>query len=48
MTRYEYMKITITMIPQEMIREYNINHLIDSIFIIAKIRKGIYCITQAG
>ena len=39
MARHEYMQISIKMIPQEMIDEYNITHLIENVFILAEIRK---------
>ena len=48
MKRYEYMQIPITMIPQEIIKEYNISRLIGNGFILAETSKGVHGLPQAG
>jgi hypothetical protein len=48
MARYEYMCIPITAIPDCIMDEYDIRHLIHNGFIIVELRKGIYGLPQAG
>jgi hypothetical protein len=49
MKRYEYMRLKITDIPEEVIQHYNLNEkLMDDGYIYCKIRKGMYGLPQAG
>ena len=48
MERYEYMTIPITLIPAEIIQEYNLQPLIHNGNIYVEIRKGMYGLPQAG
>ena len=45
MVRYEYMQIPITILPQEIIKEYDIDHLIDNRFILPEIKSNVLSIT---
>ncbi len=49
MSRYEYMRIHITLIPQEVIDEYHLKDIVDDTgHIWVEIRKGMYGLPQAG
>jgi hypothetical protein len=46
--RYEYMKMPIALIPQEIIEEYNLQPLVHQGFVYIEIQKGMYGLPQAG
>ena len=48
MARFEYMKIPIDILPQEIIIEYGLDKLVHNGFIYCEIRKGMYGLPQAG
>ena len=48
MIRYEYIKIIIDIIPEDIIMEYNLMNLTHNGYIYCKIWKGIYGLPQAG
>jgi hypothetical protein len=48
MTRYEYMKMPIALIPQEIIDEYNLMPLVYKDHIYMEIQRGMYGLPQAG
>ena len=48
MPRYEYMKIPIALIPDEVIMAYNLQPLIHNGYIYIEIQKGMYGLPQAG
>ena len=48
MDKYEYMKIKIENIPQEIIEEYNLMPMVHNGYIHLEIRKGMYSLKQAG
>ena len=48
MTRYEYLRISINIIPQEIIYQYNLLPLVRNSYVYIEIQRGIYGIPQAG
>jgi hypothetical protein len=48
MDRYEYMRVPLSMIPQEIIDSYQLSSLVHKGFIYVEIRKGMYGLPQAG
>ena len=46
--RYEYMKLPLEIIPEEIIQQYNLRKLAHKGFVYMEIQKGMYGITQAG
>jgi hypothetical protein len=48
MARYEYMRLSILIIPQEIIDQYNLLPLVQDGWIYIEIRKGMYGLPQAG
>ena len=48
MERYEYMKMPLALIPQEIIDEYDLNKLVHNGHIYIEIRRGMYGLPQAG
>jgi hypothetical protein len=48
MARYEYMRMPITLIPQEIIDEYNLHPLVHNGHVYMEIRRGMYGLPQAG
>ena len=49
MTRYEYMRIPLRDIPEEIIAQYKLRDLVDTNgFVLVEIRKGMYGLPQAG
>ena len=49
MKRYEYMRIKITNIPEEIIKEYNMREIVtEDGYVYCKIQKGMYGLPQAG
>ena len=48
MSRYEYMRIPISQIPQKIIDMYNLTPLIHNGAVHVEIRKGMYGLPQAG
>ena len=48
MTRYEYLRLSITIIPQEIIDQYNLLPLVRSGYVYIEIQRGIYRLPQAG
>jgi hypothetical protein len=48
MKRYEYMRLAISLIPQEIIEQYNLMDLVVAGYVYIKIQKGIYGLLQAG
>lgn len=48
MKRYEYMRMPITLIPKEIIDQYNLLPLVHDGYIYMEIRKGMYGLPQAG
>ena len=47
MDRPEYMRIPVEYIIQEIIDEYNIQSLVNNVFVYVEITKGMYVITEA-
>ena len=48
MTRYEYMRLSITIIPQDIIKQYNLPPLVSNSYIYIEIQQGMYRLPQAG
>ena len=48
MDRYEYMKIPLDIIPEEIIQQYNLRNLEHKDFVYMEIQKGMYGLPQAG
>lgn len=48
MDRYEYMRIPMSQIPQNIITQYNLQELEQNGFVLVEIRKGMYGLPQAG
>ena len=48
MTRYEYMRLSITIIPQDIIKQYNLLPLVSNSYIYIEIQQGMYRLPQAG
>src|SRR5687768_907863 len=48
MSCYEYMKLPVHMIPQEIMEQYKLHELAHKDFIYIEIRKGMYGLPQAG
>ncbi len=46
--RFEYMRIPVAMVPQEIIDKYKLLGLVDNGHIYMEIRKGMYGLPQAG
>ena len=47
MDRPEYMRLTIKIIPQEIINKYNLNDIVEDCWFYVKIDKGMYGLPQA-
>jgi hypothetical protein len=45
---YEYMRLTISILPLDIIEKYKLTHLAVNGWVYLKIRKGMYGLTQAG
>jgi hypothetical protein len=45
---YEYMRLPIHLIPEEIIQEYNLSPLVYREYVYIEIRKGMYGLPQAG
>ena len=48
MNRYEYIKLLLSIIPEEIIQQYNLRKLVQKGFVYMEIHKGMYGIPQAG
>ena len=48
MNRYEYMKLPLDIIPEEVIQQYNIRNLSHKGFVYMEIQKVMYGLPQAG
>ena len=48
MDRYEYMKLPLDIIPEEIIQQYNLRNLEHKGFVYMEIQKGMYGLPQAG
>jgi hypothetical protein len=48
MTRFEYVRISIDQVPQEIIDEYNLKEKVVDGYVYVEIRKGMYGLPQAG
>ena len=48
MNRYEYMKLTLDNISEEIIQQYNLRNLAQKGFVYMEIQKGMYGLPQAG
>ena len=48
MERYEYMKISLAILPEEMIAQYNLPQLASNGWVYLEIRKGMPVLKQAG
>jgi hypothetical protein len=46
--RYEYMRLSIDIIPDKIIDEYNLRPLVSNGYVYIEIRKGMYGLPQAG
>jgi hypothetical protein len=46
--RFEYMKMLLLRFPEEIIKKYNLNDLAVDGWVYIEIRKGMYCLKQAG
>ena len=48
MTRFEYMRIPIDLIPEEFIEKYNLRPLVKNGYVYKQIERGMYGLPQAG
>ena len=48
MDRFEYMWITIDLIPEEFIEKYNLRPLVKNGYVYTQIERGMYGLPQAG
>ena len=48
MTRYEYLQLSITIIPQDFIDQYNLLPLVRNGYFYIEIQRGMYGLPQAG
>ena len=48
MNRYDYMKLPLDIIPEEIIQQYNLKNLAHKGFVYMEIQKGMYGIPQAA
>jgi hypothetical protein len=48
MTRYEYMRVPLWMLPNEIIEQYNLRPLFHNGYVYVEIRRGMYGLPQAG
>ena len=48
MTRYEYLRISVTLITYQIIHQYNLKNIFRNGFIYLEIIKGVYELSQAG
>ena len=48
MYRYEYMKLPLEIIPEEIIQNYKLRNLAHNFFVYMEIQKGMYGLPQAG
>ena len=48
MDRYEYMKLPLDIIPEEIIQQYNIRNLAHKGFVYTEIQKGMYGLPRSG
>ena len=48
MNHYEYMRIPVKHIPQDIMDQYNLHDLIENSHVLVEIRKGMYGLPQAG
>ena len=48
MNRYEYMKLPLGIIPEEIIQQYNLRKLAHKVFVYMEIQKGVYGLPQSG
>jgi hypothetical protein len=46
--RYEYVRIPVNMVPEEIMDEYNLHALVHSVYLYVEVWKGIYVLPQAG
>jgi hypothetical protein len=46
--RFEYMKMMLSRFPEEIVQKYNLNALAVNGWVYIEIRKGMYCLKQAG
>jgi hypothetical protein len=46
--RFEYMKMLLSRFPEEIVQKYNLNALAVDGWVYIEIRKGMYCLKQAG
>jgi hypothetical protein len=46
--RFEYMKFFLSSFPEEIVQKYNLNALAVDGWVYIEIRKGMYCLKQAG
>jgi hypothetical protein len=46
--RYEYVKITVSVVPDRIIEEYNVHDLVHNGYLYVEFRKGMYGLSQAG
>lgn len=48
MQRYEYIRIPLTLLPTDIITEYNLTAISHNGFVVTKVQKGMYGLPQAG
>ena len=48
MNRYEYMKLPLDIVPEEIIQQYNLINLAHKVFVYMEIKKVMYGLPQAG
>ena len=48
MASYEYIKLPLDIIPEEIIQKYNLRNLAHKVFVYTEIQKGMYGLLQAG
>jgi hypothetical protein len=46
--RYEYVRIPVSMVPEEIMDEYNLHALVHNGYLYVEVRRGIYGLSQAG
>jgi hypothetical protein len=46
--RYEYVRIPVSMVPDDIMNEYNLHSIVHNGYLYVELRKGMYCLPQAG
>jgi hypothetical protein len=48
LARYEYVRIPVSMVPDDIMNEYNLRALVQNGYLYVEVRKGMYGLPQAG